>query len=293
MSAWDQDPGEIKSTGGHRKKASVEWFTNFCSQPYSALHPRLLEACRAGKNVNLSNCEIGDIIIANFPACHRRIEPSELARILGDYNSALAKSGPAIEMTEINWDKVNDLIQEGKKIGLATPLTYAIDQAKAYLHSLFEPGESICVGGFKATEVFKVEKVNRWLAKKIPEFCSVNPLDIYRRDEQCTRYTNAVIEHDIVSPEDSLSMIKALIKRKTIREPLAITHSGSKSVHLVFRVKCSNYEEWCDKIKPHYKQTFAELGFDPTTSNPSRLTRFAGHIREGKGMQQLLWSRYR
>jgi len=164
-------------------------------------------------------------------------------------------------------------------------------QAFDFMDALYKDTEYIVVGGFKATQPYHVGEARIKTVKTgvVPEFISVNPIREYRLDVNCTSFRYGVLESDYLSIEDSLKLYAGMIQRKMIK-PVTITMSGSKSVHCIYRTKnIKIFEDWTEKLKPHYKTTFSRLGFDHVTCNPSRLTRLAGHYRKQKyQVQQLL-----
>ncbi len=69
-----------------------------------------------------------------------------------------------------------------------------------------------------------------------------------------------------------------------------VTTSGGKSIHGWIATGCQNREQWETKIKHDlFDQWLVPLGADGACRNPSRLSRLAGHVREGKGLQRLLY----
>jgi len=279
-----------------RVEGALKFYESMCKEPFSdGNHDRLLTLCRAGRNVNLSNNQIVSIMQSNTPfSKHRKIHDSDIYRALGSHSqgkSAGRGGEPVAERTPINMEKIKGIMIDDISIFSYDQDRCPTVQACDFMDTLYHPSEKICVGGFKATKVYKISDcmINTATSKIVPEFVSVNPLRLKRLDVNCTSFRYGVLESDKIPIGDSLKLYAGMIAKGMIK-PVTVTLSGSKSVHCIYRTKIKTLDEWHEKLKPFYKDLFHELGFDHCTSNPSRLTRLAGHFRKEKGnLQQLLY----
>lgn len=180
------------------------------------------------------------------------------------------------------------------------------EHAILLLKTLFGPRELIFVGervekGVKGTTIFdRDEWIRRFKSKEsnIPELLISNPISplggsckngkpSYRSDNSVALHRYCIVEFDSVAPEMQLAFFM-----KCSLPIAAITFSGSKSFHawISLRNECNSNraDDWERYVKNQLKPYFVKYGADPTTFNPSRLTRMPGHYRAEKGRWQEL-----
>jgi hypothetical protein len=108
-----------------------------------------------------------------------------------------------------------------------------------------------------------------------------------------------VLDHRyVVAESDALTdEAQAAVALKLIQWGLdirSVVHSGGKSLHLLIHIGAADAESYREAVSLLFKRLIP-LGFDPSTTNPSRLTRVPGFRRTRKdgstGLQRLLYLR--
>lgn len=154
---------------------------------------------------------------------------------------------------------------------------------------LFKPTDLICAGSAKDTKVYNVSDV------KDAEFFSINPLKESRKDLNVTEFRNFLFEMDNMP----LDQQRTIIQNSNV--PLtSVIYSGSKSYHVIISL------ETALDLPPHqsssvqsYKKTWGAIAqylakkwqinvkeFDTSCQNPSRFSRFPGHLRSNGNVQE-------
>ncbi len=111
------------------------------------------------------------------------------------------------------------------------------------------------------------------------------------RGDACVKdFRYCLVEFDTLSHEDQIKFWSA------VKLPVcALIHTGGKSIHAWLDVQklatVESMEQWETEIKGRlYDRILKPLGVDGACSNPARLSRLPGHLRqEKKAMQKLLW----
>lgn len=142
---------------------------------------------------------------------------------------------------------------------------------RRYLGKLFYPTEYICVGdSVQVTESDHAININ---VNQPANFVCLNPLRGRRSDANVASFRNFLIEMDQGTIEEQLAEI---VDKKV--PYTSLVYSGGKSVHAVIAltegVTREEYAEIFEMLK------IVLPGIDPTSRNPSRLTRAAGAVRE-------------
>jgi len=165
-----------------------------------------------------------------------------------------------------------------------------------FFKALFNEGEYVSVvSDVKHTRVFPLADISKQIDA---EYFSINPLhnfdlaasepyhnkDIARRcDANVSAFRSILVELDSVPKEEQVELIK-----KTGMPYTAITFSGGKSYHFIITLEqdFETRKEYDLLVKRLYKA----LGGinDPSTKNPSRLSRIPGAIRFENGAIQYL-----
>ena len=118
-------------------------------------------------------------------------------------------------------------------------------------------------------------------------WCSINPFrdpDGSRSDANVSDYRHLLVEVD-----NGMTAGQSLVCMVAIGLPVtAYTTSGNKSVHALVRIDAESEDQYRERVRTVFSWLDA-LGFpfDPSTGNPSRLTRPAG-FRRGDSAQRLL-----
>jgi hypothetical protein len=174
-----------------------------------------------------------------------------------------------------------------------------MSEFKQVFDILFDEGEATCLApNAYGVEVFGLtSEVLERAYKANVQYFSVNPLSGSRKDDNVTAYRNFLFELD--TGEDPQVQL-AKVKQAGLPFSTAIS-SGGKSVHFI--VSIDDWEEAGIVSKDVYKAVWRGIynkmkgfgvEFDRATSNPGRLTRFPGVVREGKETRQTVlevWNR--
>jgi len=107
------------------------------------------------------------------------------------------------------------------------------------------------------------------------------------RDCDVTTFKFTLLECDELSMSEQMSLFAHL------ELPIAaITTSGGKSLHALVACQAKDVGHY-KNLSKNLHHRLVQLGVDPTTSNPSRLTRLPGAVRtylaDGDGIQRLLY----
>jgi len=111
----------------------------------------------------------------------------------------------------------------------------------------------------------------------------------YRGDGNVKTFKYCLAEFDTLSREDQIQFWTA------VKLPIVcLIDSGGKSIHAWLKVselaQVERLEQWATHIKRRlYDQGLIPLGVDSACSNPSRLSRLPGHLRDTGKNQRILW----
>lgn len=135
-----------------------------------------------------------------------------------------------------------------------------------FLKVLFEPEEQTCYASSPYDTKLYAQPTSDCV------FFSINPMHTSRKDENVTCYRNILLELDKVPIEQQMNLVLSKIPVSTI------VFSGNKSYHFIISLKePAKDRETYDRIVRGLMQAIPEA--DPTTKNPSRLSRFPGVFR--------------
>lgn len=173
-----------------------------------------------------------------------------------------------------------------------TPLV-AVLTPHAFLSALFSPTEYVLV-----FTNYKSQGQALWPLDELPQqgpdgvWFLCNPVDgqehpnprmggkpSSRSREAITAFRFAVIETDIVEPENWLQVLVRLPIRIA-----AVYTSGRRSIHALVRLDAESNEHWESLISPH-KSFLTRLGADPGCFRAVQLTRLPG-TKRGPGIKQ-------
>lgn len=190
-----------------------------------------------------------------------------------------------------------------KDIELLSPWRVSADNDMAgyeLLDALYNDNEYLFIGDNYGTEV---KTVAEWKddpkTQSYPLFIP-NPLSGLEHEtvmgntsKRCDKAVKegrfAVIEMDEVPLDTQVNFWLTMLKAGM---PIAaITFSGTKSIHGLLRVDCP-MDEWKKKVgETLFGEYLIVLGVDMMCRNLARLSRFPGHVRDGKSVQRLLYLR--
>lgn len=186
-----------------------------------------------------------------------------------------------------------------------------------YFNNLFNKGDGVCMGGYKATDV----EAYTGVGESVGNFVCVNPLDsdldhghelksYYRVDKPRRADINVTELRSFVFEMDSVDLETQLEILENCGIPFSsITYSGSKSYHAVLSLSASvsdvphtdegitSYKHTWQRLRAKIDRSGYDLGFEPPSGksfvdsscqNPSRLTRIPGAIRENGRIQELV-----
>ncbi len=109
-------------------------------------------------------------------------------------------------------------------------------------------------------------------------------------DRDIAAFNYVLIESDCLPLELQATL---LFKLLDLGFPIAsAVHTGGKSIHALIRLSAPDHDEFRTLARRVYAR-LVTLGFDPSTSNPSRMTRLPGCVRtfpdKSSALQQLLY----
>lgn len=146
---------------------------------------------------------------------------------------------------------------------------------KSFLSLVFDEGEETCFSiDTYGTAVFSAGQI--YYSGAGPwRFFSINPLNYYRLDRNVTAYRTFLLEFDSGTEQEQLELIEK------IHLPYSsITSSGGKSIHvLIVLDKPLSSEAEYREMARHLHAAIPEA--DPSTINPSRLSRLPTGMRDG------------
>lgn len=179
------------------------------------------------------------------------------------------------------------------------------DDTVKFLSLMFEPSDMVFIGEREAPGIVNenIRTVEDWIkyfssGGKTAPFIIVNPLtgkpapkktgdgETYRGDGNIQTFRYCLVEFDNLSREDQIRFWTAA------RLPfVALVDSGGKSIHAWLRVQgIQSMEDWQKEIRQElYEQCLIPLGVDSACSNPARLSRLPGHLRDNGNYQKILW----
>jgi hypothetical protein len=179
------------------------------------------------------------------------------------------------------------------------------DDTIKFLSILFEPSDMVFIGEREAPGIVNqnIRTVEDWIqyfksGGKTAPFIIVNPLTgkpatkksgdgkTYRGDGNISSFKYCLVEFDNLSRQDQIRFWKAAKLPK-----VALVDSGRKSIHCWLRLSgIQSMEDWQKEIRQElYEQYLIPLGVDSTCSNPARLSRLPGHLRDNGNYQKILW----
>lgn len=146
-------------------------------------------------------------------------------------------------------------------------------------------------------QIAHARSLDALLGENCGVFMRINPVDGTRpgsgaygatKDSDIVRFERVLIEHDCLPQEIQIALLS------TLALPIsAIIESGGSSVHALIKVGAQDYDSYVQETEGLRDLLRDYFGFDPTTINPSRLTRAPGFSRQerdrGHTRQRLLY----
>jgi hypothetical protein len=176
-----------------------------------------------------------------------------------------------------------------------------------FLERMFKPNEMVFIGDRETPGIVgtNIRTAKDWIdyfrqGGKTEPHIIINPLSgesaptksgdkqTYRGDLCVKAFKYCLVEFDDLTREDQIKFWMSQSARKL---PVAcLVDTGGKSIHAWLRLSgIASMDDWAKEIKSKlYDQFLIPLGVDAACSNPARLSRLPGHLRNGK-YQRILW----
>ncbi len=182
-----------------------------------------------------------------------------------------------------------------------------VEDTLHFLERMYHPEEQVFIGDRKVPGIVgtNIRTAKDWIeyfrqgGQTAPHII-INPLSgelaptksgdglTYRGDNNIKTFKYCLVEFDDLSRDDQIRFWASPAARKL---PIAcLIDTGGKSIHGWLRLTGSfSMDDWAKEIKDKlYDQFLIPLGVDAACSNPARLSRLPGHLRDGK-YQRILW----
>jgi hypothetical protein len=284
-------------------------------------HPALLGVATLGVMARLSGEEIFSDLREHTDERARRVPDSEIMqaieKAMGDGGGSNAKKAgghvaPVIRLPYTPAVFRRRLIESGRKYSEQDFISassmhlsgHPADDSLCILDAFYSANDHLFIGDRFYKEVHRVADWRELLldtqaaAKYMPAMSYIIPNPVTgqehetkdgklskRCDSAIKDYRFVVAEFDNIPPADQLAFWASV--------PLpvaALIDSGGKSIHAWIKLsEVFTPEDWQQTVKDTlYRQLLVPMGLDPACANPSRLSRFPGHLREEKGRWQRL-----
>ena len=176
-----------------------------------------------------------------------------------------------------------------------------------FLERMFKPDEMVFIGDREAPGIIgtNIRTAKDWIeylkngGQTFPHLI-INPLSgepapkksgdgvTYRGDACVKAFRYCLVEFDNLSRENQIRFWTSTAARKL--PIVCLVDTAGKSIHAWLRLSgIASMDDWAKKIKSKlYDQFLIPMGVDAACSNPARLSRLPGHLREDK-YQRRLW----
>jgi hypothetical protein len=293
--------------------------------PGEGCHTSLLGAANYGIMTGIHPEEIFSDIRASIPYGKRKISDSEIhdainraikdvtlpkgqkyRRYLKPKPKPVINDGVATLRRIIDQSKIHEEVDlwEMSPIRIDWPPE---DDTVLFLSVMFEPLDLLFIGERLEPGIIgrNIRTAKDWIdyfqtGGKTAPFIIVNPLtgeaapkktgdgETFRGDGNIKTFRYCLVEFDNLTREEQ---IRFWTSKEVNELPIAaLVDSGGKSIHGWIRTPSINsINDWQREIRGKlYEQGLIPLGVDSACSNPSRLSRLPGHLRDNK-YQRLLW----
>ncbi len=289
--------------------------------PGEGCHPSLLGAANVGALAGLSEYDAFAGIRAFIPPGKRQVPDQE---IIAAIHKAYADHNPQTGKKYLRPQKPEPIIRCGRTalqriveqsiisgeadLWESSPIRHdwpPENDSANFLFSMFAHDDLIFIGdrlepGIVGQNIRPVaDWINHFQAGGRPApFVVVNPLtgrpapkksgdgDTFRGDGNIKRFRYCLAEFDNLTFEEQIRFWTAA------KLPIAaLIDSGNKSLHAWIKLSNINsIDDWQREIKQRlYELGLIPLGVDSACSNPSRLSRLPGHLRDTGNFQKILW----
>jgi hypothetical protein len=298
-------------------------------RPGSGCHTSLLGVANLGAIAGLSESEMFSDIRANIPTGSRRIPDGEILSAVRKAIAECEPPSAGISthrtrprrtphQTRPPFD--GDALRRkliGQSAGVSEAELWELSpyritwesgpkDAVHLLDTLYAPDEFLFIGGtYDKTVRTAREWRDRIASGETAPYIIPNPVDgaehetksgteSRRCDAAIASHRFALVEFDNLPHDDQLAFWHTIITKKLFHVA-ALIDSGNKSIHAWLRADLPNADAWQREIRDrlYHPDTgrMALMGADRACSNPSRLSRLAGHLRADKGnnVQRLLY----
>jgi hypothetical protein len=295
--------------------------------PGDGCHPALLGAANLGLMVGLLPQEILSDIRSAIPAGKRKISDQEIqdavnraiqdnSRILpygGRYKRYVPqKTRPVVNNGKAALEKIlsQSSITEEADLWELSPNRIdwkPKDDPINFLQTMFEPADLIFIGEREQAGIIghTIRSQSDWLTYfqsggKTAPFIIINPLTGYpaakkssdgqtfRGDGNIASFKYCLVEFDNLSRENQIQFwTSEAVKELPV---VALVDTAGKSIHAWIKTEnIKSFDDWQKEMKQElYDKSLIPLGVDSACSNPARLSRLPGHIRDKK-YQKILW----
>jgi hypothetical protein len=294
--------------------------------PGTGCHPSLLSAANLGVLADIPPEEIFSEIRGSIPAGKRKVSDKEINEAIiraakDNCNITLPngeryrryippKSKPIIKDSKATLQRILEQSNISEEVDLWEKSPIRIDWPPEddkinFLLAMFEPSDLLFIGERLEPGIIgqNIRTAAEWIkyfqsGGKTAPFIIINPFtgkpapkkdgdgETFRGDGNIKSFRYCLVEFDNLSREEQIRFWTA------VKLPIiCLVDSGGKSIH--GWIKLSNIQSisnWQREIKQKlYDLYLIPLGVDPACSNPARLSRLPGHLRDTGKYQKLLW----
>jgi len=283
--------------------------------PGQGCHAHILRSANYGRLASITPEQIFQDIRLSIPAGKRRVGDKEIIEAIHKSLSDVdfrVKPAPVINDGKA---KLADIISKSKicdEADLWEDSPVRIDWLPEedpirFLKAMFKPEDFVFIGERESPGVVgKTIRIrDEWIdyfnrGGKTSPFIIINPLngrpaqkktgdgETYRSDENVSDFQNCLVEYDTLTRTEQIRFWASPIV-KTLGVALIVDTAG-KSLHGWIKTpNIKTLDDWRRDIRGKlYDQALIPLGVDGACSNPARLSRFPGHLRDSK-YQRILW----
>jgi hypothetical protein len=296
--------------------------------PGKGCHPSLLGAANLGLLAGIPGDEVFSHIRASIPAGKRKVSDNEIndavkLAIKDNVNLILPngqkyrryfkpKTKTPINDGVVTLRRIIEQSNISDEVDLWEMSPIRIDwppeeDTAYFLSAMFEPLDFLFIGERLEPGIIgrNIRTAKDWIdyfqsGGKTAPFIIVNPLtgmaapkktgdgETFRGDGNITSFRYCLVEFDNLTREEQIRFWTS----KEVKElPIAaLVDSGGKSIHgWIKALNINSMNDWQREIRQKlYEQGLIPLGVDSACSNPSRLSRLPGHLRDKK-YQRILW----
>jgi hypothetical protein len=299
---------------------------NSMPAPGTGCHPSLLSAANLGVLADIPPEEIFSEIRGSIPAGKRKVSDKEINEAIiraakDNCNITLPngeryrryippKSKPIIKDSKATLQRILEQSNISEEVDLWEKSPIRIgwppeDDPINFLLVMFEPSDLLFIGERLEPGIIgqNIRTAAAWIkffqsGGKTAPFIIINPFtgkpapkkggdgETFRGDNNINSFRYCLVEFDNLNREEQIRFWTAA------KLPImALMDSGGKSIHGWIKLtNINSISDWQREIKQKlYDQYLIPLGVDPACSNPARLSRLPGHLRDTGKYQRILW----